>query len=94
MLIPHLSNLPTRSQLTLEADFIKDLGLDSLDVVECVMAIEDEFSKRRALERRFSSRSYLTSPTPQTPPSAAFELTHAQAEKITCAKHLVHHIMH
>lgn len=30
-------------QLTLDAEFIKDMGLDSLDVVECVMAVEDEF---------------------------------------------------
>ena len=26
-----------------EADFVKELGADSLDVVELVMAIEDEF---------------------------------------------------
>lgn len=29
--------------MTPEANFIDDLGLDSLDVVELVMAIEDEF---------------------------------------------------
>lgn len=30
-------------QLTLESHFIKDLGLDSLDHVEVIMAMEDEF---------------------------------------------------
>lgn len=31
-------------QLTPEASFIDDLGADSLDTVELVMALEDEFS--------------------------------------------------
>ena len=31
--------------MTVEAHFINDLGLDSLDVVEVVMAFEDEFGK-------------------------------------------------
>ena len=31
------------SQLTLESHFINDLGLDSLDHVEIIMAMEDEF---------------------------------------------------
>ncbi len=30
-------------QVTLEASFINDLGADSLDTVELVMALEDEF---------------------------------------------------
>ena len=30
-------------QVTPEANFLKDLGGDSLDVVELVMALEDEF---------------------------------------------------
>jgi acyl carrier protein len=30
-------------QLTAEAKFIEDLGADSLDTVELVMALEDEF---------------------------------------------------
>jgi len=30
-------------KVTLEARFVEDLGLDSLDVVELVMALEDEF---------------------------------------------------
>lgn len=32
-------------QVSLESHFINDLGLDSLDVVEIVMAFEDEFGK-------------------------------------------------
>ena len=31
------------NNVTLQADFGKELGADSLDVVELVMAIEDEF---------------------------------------------------
>ena len=31
------------SSVTLEASFIDDLGADSLDIVELVMAIEEEF---------------------------------------------------
>ena len=34
-------------QVTLEAHFMKDLGMDSLDAVEVVMAFEDEFGKFR-----------------------------------------------
>lgn len=30
--------------MTAQSNFIKDLGLDSLDTVEVVMAIEEEFS--------------------------------------------------
>ena len=32
-------------QITPEAKFIEDLGADSLDTVELVMALEDEFGK-------------------------------------------------
>lgn len=32
-------------QVTLTAHFVNDLGLDSLDVVEIVMAFEDEFGE-------------------------------------------------
>lgn len=33
-------------KLTLESHFMNDLGLDSLDQVEVVMAMEDEFGER------------------------------------------------
>lgn len=32
-----------KSRVTLESDIVNDLGLDSLDVVELVMAIEEEY---------------------------------------------------
>lgn len=31
------------SEITLDASFIEDLGADSLDVVELIMALEEEF---------------------------------------------------
>lgn len=31
------------SEITLESSFIEDLGADSLDVVELIMALEEEF---------------------------------------------------
>ncbi|GAA7303947.1 hypothetical protein HpNP104_12180 [Helicobacter pylori] len=31
------------SQVTPEAKFVKDLGVDSLDVVELIMALEEKF---------------------------------------------------
>jgi NADH dehydrogenase (ubiquinone) 1 alpha/beta subcomplex 1 len=34
----------TNEQVALDSHFIKDLGLDSLDAVEVIMAIEEEFS--------------------------------------------------
>ncbi|HAW49629.1 TPA: acyl carrier protein [bacterium] len=33
----------SESQVTMEASFIDDLGTDSLDTVELVMALEEEF---------------------------------------------------
>ncbi len=33
----------TESSVTLEASFIDDLGADSLDLVELIMALEEEF---------------------------------------------------
>ena len=32
-----------RNDVTLESDIIKDLGLDSLDLVTLIMAVEDEY---------------------------------------------------
>ncbi len=32
-----------RNDITLESDIIKDLGLDSLDIVTLIMAVEDEY---------------------------------------------------
>ena len=33
----------TEANVTLEASFIDDLGADSLDIVELIMALEEEF---------------------------------------------------
>ncbi len=33
----------TESSVTLESSFIDDLGADSLDIVELIMALEEEF---------------------------------------------------
>ena len=41
IVIEHMGVYP--DQVTPEASFLKDLGGDSLDVVELVMAFEDEF---------------------------------------------------
>ena len=38
-----LCKLNTFLQVSLESHFINDLGLDSLDHVEVIMAVEDEF---------------------------------------------------
>ena len=35
-------------QVTLESHFINDLGLDSLDHVEVIMAMEDEFGEHNS----------------------------------------------
>ncbi|WRF26307.1 acyl carrier protein [Helicobacter pylori] len=32
------------SQVTPEAKFVKDLGVDSLDIVELIMALEEKFN--------------------------------------------------
>ena len=34
----------SESEVVLEAKFIDDLGADSLDIVELIMALEDEYS--------------------------------------------------
>ena len=34
----------TEASVTMEASFIDDLGADSLDIVELVMALEEEFN--------------------------------------------------
>ena len=41
----YLNFVALHLQVTLDAHFINDLGMDSLDAVEVVMAFEDEFGK-------------------------------------------------
>ncbi|OZC10563.1 acyl carrier protein [Onchocerca flexuosa] len=43
MLVLSLYDKIDPKKLTLDSNFAKDLGLDSLDFVEVIMAIEDEF---------------------------------------------------
>lgn len=43
MLVLSLYDKIDPKKLTLDSNFFKDLGLDSLDFVEVIMAIEDEF---------------------------------------------------
>ncbi|KAL3983152.1 Phosphopantetheine attachment site family protein [Acanthocheilonema viteae] len=43
MLVLSLYDKIDPKKLTLDSDFTKDLGLDSLDFVEVILAIEDEF---------------------------------------------------
>ena len=47
---PSLFLLYKPRQLDPNAHFVKDLGLDSLDAVEIVMAVEDEFGKPLAID--------------------------------------------
>jgi NADH dehydrogenase (ubiquinone) 1 alpha/beta subcomplex 1 len=42
--ITGFDRFPQNQELTLDTHLINDLGLDSLDHVEVIMAIEDEFS--------------------------------------------------
>jgi len=42
IIVEHLG--VTKEEVVLEASFIDDLGADSLDIVEVVMAIEEEFA--------------------------------------------------
>ena len=46
----YVAKLGVMFQLTLDSHFMNDLGLDSLDQVEVIMAMEDEFGEH---ERRY-----------------------------------------
>lgn len=45
LLVLKLCDKIDSAKLTLKSNFIKDLGLDSLDHVDLIIAIEDEFGK-------------------------------------------------
>ena len=57
----------TDEQITPEASFIDDLGADSLDQVELVMALEEEFGKDIPEEEAEKLQTCLlyTSPSPR-----------------------------
>lgn len=44
-----------------ESHFVNDLGLDSLDVVEIVMALEDEFGEKFCFNNKYSMKRALVS---------------------------------
>ncbi|EGD75462.1 acyl carrier protein [Salpingoeca rosetta] len=43
-ILQNFNAIENKENVSLDAHFINDLGLDSLDAVEIVMAVEDEFS--------------------------------------------------
>ena len=43
IIVEQLGVADTENAVTMEASFIDDLGADSLDIVELVMALEEEF---------------------------------------------------
>ena len=45
-----MNNWVSRKEVTAEASFVEDLGADSLDTVELVMALEEEFETEIADE--------------------------------------------
>ena len=62
-----IATLAAHRQATAESSFTQDLGLDSLDAVEVVMAIEEEFSIEipdEDVRCRDSSRCQLTADFP------------------------------
>ena len=52
-------NTSRHLQVTLKADFVKDLGLDSLDAVELVVAFEDEFGELTVKVRFQFTHTYI-----------------------------------
>ncbi|KAJ3104074.1 hypothetical protein HDU97_009523 [Phlyctochytrium planicorne] len=83
------------AKLTLDAHFINDLGLDSLDQVEITMALEDEFNieipdrdaddiftPRKAIEKMSSGDPPTYARAIYIPPSDQWELPSAVAPRI------------
>ena len=48
-------------QVSSKSHFVNDLGLDSLDVVEIVMALEDEFGEKFCFNNKYSMKRALVS---------------------------------
>lgn len=77
-------------QVQMSSHFMKDLGLDSLDQVEIIMAMEDEFGEHLC---------FLASPTWRTPALwttffcfAGFEIPDGEAEKLMTPEEIVQYI--
>ena len=71
----------TLVQVTLESHFIEQLGLDSLDAVELVMAFEDEFGT--PMSRGHFARSR----------AAGLVISDADAEAILTGEKAVKHVL-
>ncbi len=56
LLVLKLCDKVDPAKLTLKSNFIKDLGLDSLDHVDLVIAMEDEFGKEESLKTIYTKR--------------------------------------
>ncbi len=54
LLVLRLYDKVDPNKLTLESNFSKDLGLDSLDQVDIVVAMEDEFGKIFSIDRKIN----------------------------------------
>jgi NADH dehydrogenase (ubiquinone) 1 alpha/beta subcomplex 1 len=69
--------------LTLDSHFTKDLGLNSLDVVDVIIAMEDEFGKFILLKTKFNLKNltYLD-----------FEIPDSDGELLFTPKHIVQYI--
>ncbi|XP_065541909.1 acyl carrier protein, mitochondrial [Lathamus discolor] len=89
-------------KLTAESHFMKDLGLDSLDQVEIIMAMEDEFAvacMSRWLLGHLAAGSDqgvscldLPGVTGSIPCGAGFEIPDGDAEKLMCPQEIVDYI--
>ena len=59
LLVLRLCDKIDPNKLTLSSDFTKDLGLDSLDQIDIVIAMEDEFSKFMSYCEKFLLTKHL-----------------------------------
>ncbi|RTG85469.1 NADH dehydrogenase (ubiquinone) 1 alpha/beta subcomplex 1 [Schistosoma bovis] len=92
-------------QLTLDSSFIKDLGLDSLDHIEVIMEIENEFRNKilnifTTFGPSFPNGSphlkdclnVLNEKCPMIP--SGFEISDVDAEKLHTPRDIVEHVYH
>lgn len=74
----------------MSSHFMKDLGLDSLDQVEIIMAMEDEFGERLSLALQ-ACRTLATLSNSDIFP-AGFEIPDGEAEKLMTPEEIVQYI--
>lgn len=87
MLILHLFDKIDPNKLTLNSHFIKDLGLDSLDHVEIIMMIEDEFN----FEIPDQDMERLRTPQDIVTYISDHEEAYEELQKLQIASHHHHH---